>query len=75
MPLDETYISGILACGLGLMEQFLPESCGVGGEGLCQTIVELACSSVQVVGTELALGLNTEWSCSFRVFLLSKPVV
>ena len=34
MPLEETCISGILECGLGLKEGFMPRSCwDVGTEG------------------------------------------
>ena len=38
MPLDETCISGILGCGLGLKEGFMPGSCwdgrGRGSDGI-----------------------------------------
>ena len=55
IPLDETCISGILACVMGLKEGLLPESCGVKGEGFCQNLVELIGSSVQVAGADLTL--------------------
>ena len=49
MLLEETCISGILGCGLGLNEGFVPGSCGVGGgRGFGQNLAGLAGSSVQV---------------------------
>ena len=51
MPLEETCISGILGCGLGL--KFIPASCNDScwdgrGRGVCQNLVGLAGSSVHV---------------------------
>ena len=64
MPLEETCISGILGCGLGLKEGFVPGSCsdvGVeGGGGLtesCRSCKVFCASCLRLIGL---LGLKTE---------------
>ena len=64
MPLVETWISGILGCGLGLDGGLITESCK-----FCKVF---CASCLRLVGL---LGLNTEWNCSFRAFVLSGSAV
>ena len=45
MTLEETCMTGVLWCGLGLKDGFVPQSCKVEGGGICQNLVGLPGSS------------------------------
>ena len=76
MPLEETCISDILGCELGLTEEFVPGSCWDGrGRGLsesCRSCRVFCASCLRLIRI---LGLNTVWKCAFRVFALSASAV
>ena len=76
MPLEETCMSGISGCGLGLKEGFMPGSCWDGRGGgfteSCRSCRVFCASCLRLIGL---LGLKTEWNCAFRAFALSVSAV